>query len=89
MVKQSAAALYALLLGGCASVTGEHVEIGANSDRPPIQLRAGDRITVKTTDVSAHVCADESHLMCSYGSGRLVHVSCECQRVRASPATMR
>ena len=76
------------LLAGCASVQDAH---------PPadpvivqaVELRHGDRITVKSTDVPAHVCVDDSRLVCAYGSGRLSYVSCECQRAAASPAMLR
>jgi hypothetical protein len=88
MLKTSAAALCALLMG-CTSVIDEPVDIRASDDPPPVNLQTGDRITVKATDVSAHVCVDDSRLMCSYGSGRLSYVSCECQRATASPAAMR
>ena len=89
MLKTSAAALWWALLAGCASMTGSPGETRAGDAPPPIYLQAGDRITVKSTDVAAHICADDSRLMCAYGSGRLSYVSCECQRATASPATMR
>jgi len=86
MLKASAAALYALLIG-CVSI--DDSASGADNPAHTVELRAGDRITVKSTDVPAHVCVDDSRLVCGYGSGRLSYVSCECQRAAASPAMMR
>jgi len=87
MLRTSAAALYALL-AGCVSVN-EPGSTSAGDVTQLIQLEAGDRITVKSTDVPAHVCIDDSRLICAYGSGRLSYVSCECQRAAASPAMLR
>lgn len=88
MLKASAAALGALL-AGCAGLSDAAREPRQAVAAPAIQLYAGDRITVKTTEVSQYVCVDESRLVCGYGNGRLSHVLCQCQRAAASPAFLR
>lgn len=88
MLKASVAALCALV-GGCASISDGGLAARHAEDRPPIYLQAGDRIAVRKKDVSQHVCADESRLMCGYGNGRFGQVFCECQQAAASPALMR
>lgn len=88
MLKASAAALCALV-AGCASISDDGLVARQSDDRAPIYLQAGDRINVRRKDVSHHVCADESRLICSYGNGRFGQVFCECQRAAGSPALMR